>query len=38
MSALIKARPATAKGRYVKSVAMSSTMGVSIRLEPSQFV
>jgi hypothetical protein len=38
MSALVKARPATAKGRYVKSVAISSTMGVSIRLEPSQFV
>ncbi|MXZ01467.1 50S ribosomal protein L1 [Candidatus Poribacteria bacterium] len=38
MSALIAARPASVKGRYVRSVAISSTMGVGIRIDPQQFV
>jgi large subunit ribosomal protein L1 len=37
MEALTQARPASIKGRYLKSVAVSSTMGVGIRLEPQQF-
>jgi large subunit ribosomal protein L1 len=37
MGALIRARPSTAKGKYVKSVAISPTMGVGIRLDPQQF-
>lgn len=37
MSTLIRARPSSAKGRYLKSVAISSTMGVGIRLNPQQF-
>lgn len=37
MGALIRARPSSAKGRYLKSVAISSTMGVGIRLNPQQF-
>jgi large subunit ribosomal protein L1 len=38
MDALVKARPAAAKGRYLRSVAISSTMGVGIRIDPQQFV
>lgn len=38
MDALVKARPAAAKGRYIRSVAISSTMGIGIRIDPQQFV
>ena len=38
MGALIAARPASVKGRYVRSVTISSTMGVGIRIDPQQFV
>ena len=38
MDALVKARPAAAKGRYIRSVAISSTMGVGIRIDPQQFL
>ena len=37
MGALIRARPASTKGRYLRSVAVSSTMGAGIRLDPAQF-
>ncbi len=37
MDALMRARPASAKGRYLRSVAVSSTMGAGIRLDPVQF-
>ena len=32
MDALIKAKPAAAKGQYMKSVVVSSTMGPSIKI------
>lgn len=35
---LIKLKPASAKGTYVKSVALSTTMGPSIRLDPAEVV
>lgn len=38
MDALVKARPASTKGRYLRSVAISSTMGVGIRIDPQQFL
>ena len=37
MGALIAARPASVKGRYIRTVAISSTMGVGIRIDPQQF-
>lgn len=38
IEALIKAKPPAAKGTYLRSVAISSTMGPGIRLAPQQFV
>ena len=32
--AILKAKPSSAKGRYIKSIAMSATMGPSIALDP----
>jgi len=37
MEAIIKAKPASAKGTYVRSLYMSSTMGPSIRLNSLKF-
>jgi large subunit ribosomal protein L1 len=37
MGALIAARPSSVKGRYLRSVAISATMGVGIRIDPQQF-
>ncbi len=34
MGAIIKAKPAAAKGQYLKSVAVASTMGPGIKLNP----
>ncbi|MEA4828142.1 50S ribosomal protein L1 [Clostridium sp. JNZ J1-5] len=36
MEAIIKAKPAAAKGQYVKSVALSSTMGPGVKINPSK--
>ncbi len=38
MEAVLKAKPPTAKGTYVRSVAVSSTQGVGAKLDPGQFV
>ena len=37
MTALVRARPGSVKGRYLRSVAISSTMGPRIRLDTQQF-
>lgn len=37
MSALVSARPSSVKGRYIRSVAISATMGVGVRIDPQQF-
>ncbi|MCG9126746.1 50S ribosomal protein L1 [Candidatus Poribacteria bacterium] len=37
MDTIVKARPSSTKGRYIRSVAISSTMGVGIRIDPQQF-
>ncbi|AZR74708.1 50S ribosomal protein L1 [Anoxybacter fermentans] len=34
LNALIKAKPAAAKGRYLRSIAVSSTMGPGIKIDP----
>jgi large subunit ribosomal protein L1 len=36
MEAVIKAKPAAAKGQYVKSVVISSTMGPGIKINPTK--
>ena len=38
MGALVAARPSAVKGRYIRSVAISATMGAGIRIDPQQFV
>ena len=37
MDSVIKAKPPTAKGTYLKGLAVSSTQGPGIKLEPGQF-
>jgi len=36
LQALLQARPSSAKGRYLRSIAVSSTMGPGIHIDPSQ--
>lgn len=36
MSAIVKAKPATSKGIYIQSVAVSSTMGPGVKIDPMQ--
>ena len=37
MGAIVKAKPAAAKGQYIRSVAVTSTMGPSVRINPTKF-
>ncbi len=37
LGAVIKAKPAAAKGQYIKSCAVASTMGPSVRINPAKF-
>ncbi len=38
MGALVASRPSSVKGRYIRSVAISSTMGAGIRIDPQEFL
>ena len=37
MDAIVKAKPAAAKGQYIKSCVVTSTMGPSVKLNPNKF-
>ena len=36
MNAIIKAKPAAAKGQYIKSVAVVTTMGPAVKVNPAK--
>lgn len=36
LEALIRAKPASSKGQYLRGIAVSSTMGVGVRVDPQQ--
>ncbi|MCL2777920.1 MAG: 50S ribosomal protein L1 [Polyangiaceae bacterium] len=38
VQALVRAKPSTAKGAYIRSITVSSTMGPGIKIDPAQFV
>lgn len=38
MGAIIKAKPAAAKGQYVRSCVVASTMGPGVRINPTKFI
>jgi len=38
MDAILRAKPAAAKGQYLRSVTVSSTMGPGIKLDPQAVV
>ncbi len=37
MEAIVKAKPAATKGQYIKSVAVASTMGPGVKINPNKF-
>ncbi len=37
MEAIVKAKPAAAKGQYIKSATVASTMGPGIKLNSAKF-
>ena len=37
MNAIVKAKPAAAKGQYVKSCVVASTMGPGVRINPTRY-
>lgn len=38
MNAIVKAKPAAAKGQYVRSCVIATTMGPGIKINPNKFV
>ena len=37
IGALVRAKPSTAKGTYVRSITISSTMGPGVKVDTAQF-
>src|SRR5690606_25129216 len=37
MAAVVRAKPAAARGTYLRSIALSSTMGPGIKINPARF-
>ena len=38
IQALVRAKPSTAKGTYLRSITVSSTMGIGVRIDPAIFM
>jgi large subunit ribosomal protein L1 len=38
ITALVRQKPSTAKGTYIRSITVSSTMGPGIKIDPAHFV
>jgi large subunit ribosomal protein L1 len=38
INALVRAKPSTAKGTYLRSISLSATMGPGIKIDPAQFM
>jgi len=38
INALVRQKPSTAKGTYLRSITVSSTMGPGVKIEPTQFI
>ena len=38
ISALVRQKPSTAKGSYLRSITVSSTMGPGIKIDPAEFM
>jgi large subunit ribosomal protein L1 len=38
INALVRAKPSTAKGTYLRSITVSSTMGPGVRIDPAQYM
>lgn len=38
LDALLRARPATARGQFIKTIAVSSTMGPSVKIDPQKAI
>ena len=36
MDAIVKAKPAAAKGQYLRSIAVASTMGPGVKINPAK--
>ena len=37
LEAIVRAKPAAAKGQYIRSIALSSTMGPAVRIDPAGY-
>ena len=38
MGAIIKAKPASSKGQYIRSCTVATTMGPGVKINPARFV